>query len=82
MFRFNIDGEYRRAKGHRYAYQYQASWYDSGGDGVVWSASVTRNGNHCGTPGGTIGAESIPRMMGRVKCEVEKSIENLVGVEE
>lgn len=79
-FRFN--GKYRRSRGERHSYQYQAAWTDTGGEHVTWVATITRDGHLCGTPNGVIAVLSAPRILRAVRTRVEEAIEALSGMVE
>jgi hypothetical protein len=73
-------GEYTTQRHGGLTYSYDATWTRSG-TRIIWSATVSRNGEHKGQPSGTIQSAIELEPVAAVTALVEYSIENLFQVD-
>jgi hypothetical protein len=74
-----IAGRYTSRRDAGLTYTYDARWQEAG-EGIIWSASVRRDGELAGTPSGQIRHVAGVRLADEVRRLVETAIEIRAGV--
>jgi hypothetical protein len=74
-----IAGRYTSRRDGGLTYTYDARWQEAG-EGIIWSATVRRDGELAGTPSGQIRHVGGARLADEVRRLVETAIEIRTGV--